>query len=59
MTKIENRELTAAELDLVAGGLENILISNYFMGSATAYASFSWSESQTAYGYDIRQSKPV
>ena len=36
----EHRELTAAELDLVAGGfvLENSLINNY--------ASFSWSESR-------------
>ena len=65
MTNTERRELTAAELDLVVGGviLENVQI--------TSYASFSWSETQTGLlsgsagpgdnsgsaMYDIRQSR--
>jgi hypothetical protein len=52
----ERRELTAAELDLVVGGviLENVQI--------TSYASFSWSETQTGTTgvmYDIRQNRTV
>jgi hypothetical protein len=57
--KSERRELTAAELDLVAGGLEleNTLISNYIVSSG--YSSFSWSETQTGSHamFDIRQNR--
>jgi hypothetical protein len=56
----EYRELTAAELDLVAGGLElenTLLISNYAVSSG--YSSFSWSETQTGSHamFDIRQNR--
>jgi hypothetical protein len=58
MSDTENRELTAAELDLVAGGLEleNTLVSNYVVSGG--YSSFSWSEHQTGTAmYDVRQNR--
>jgi hypothetical protein len=54
MTNTERRELTAAEIDLVGGGveLENCMISGF--------PAFSWSEHQTGTAlYDVRQSKAV
>ena len=45
----ERRELTAAELDLVAGGseLENTMISGW---SCARFSSFSWGASNPPYG---------
>ena len=62
MTNNENRELTAAELDLVAGGYDfkDCLISSYFMAPANGQtASAGTSNTTVSAMHDITQSKTV
>ena len=56
----ESRELIAAELDLVAGGMPIYMKVEGVM--EPIISSYSWGESQTGtmgYTYDIRQNKSV
>ena len=62
MTDNERRELTAAELDLVAGGntFQDCLISNYFMTPRNGETGSAGTGDNTGSAmYDIRQSKAV